>query len=193
MSKKIAVLVSRKGSLLKGIQDDPDITISLVVADRECPALQVAKSYNLPTEVVLRTNFTETFKAQRSIYTRQLIKVLNSHGIGIIITAGFMTVLSREFFERYQLVFGCHPAPLPRFKGLHAVRDTLCSERKRTGPTIGLVGVDTDRWNILYAPHEAVPILEGDTVESLHERIKEVERGLYPRVIKEYLARYVSG
>ena len=74
-----------------------------------------------------------------------------------------------------------HPALLPAFKGWHAVRDALAAGVKVTGCTVHLVTEEVDSGPIL--AQEAVPVLDDDTEETLHERIKEVERRLYPDVI----------
>ncbi len=76
-----------------------------------------------------------------------------------------------------------HPALLPAFKGWHAVRDALAAGVKVTGCTVHLVTEDVDAGPIL--AQQAVPVFDDDTEETLHERIKAVERQLYPDAIEK--------
>jgi len=100
--------------------------------------------------------------------------------------AGFMTVLTGSMFEVYGgRVLNTHPSLLPAFPGAHAVRDALAFGVKVTGCTVHLATERMDDGPIL--AQEAVPVLAGDTEASLHERIKVVERNLYPTVVKEFL------
>jgi phosphoribosylglycinamide formyltransferase-1 len=102
--------------------------------------------------------------------------------------AGFMTVLDKPVFDAFPgRVLNTHPALLPAFKGAHAVDEALAAGVKVTGCTVHLATPEVDDGPIL--AQEAVPVLPGDTVESLHERIKAVERRLYPHTIKEFLSR----
>ena len=84
-------------------------------------------------------------------------------------------------------ILNTHPALLPSFKGWHAVRDALAYGVKITGTTIHVAGLDVDTGPIL--AQEAVRVHDDDTVESLHERIKAVERRLYPQTINEIVER----
>jgi phosphoribosylglycinamide formyltransferase-1 len=82
-------------------------------------------------------------------------------------------------------VLNTHPSLLPAFPGAHAVRDALAHGVKVTGCTVHIATVRMDDGPIL--AQEAVPVVAGDTENTLHERIKAVERELYPRVVKEFL------
>jgi phosphoribosylglycinamide formyltransferase-1 len=83
-----------------------------------------------------------------------------------------------------------HPALLPAFKGWHAVRDALERGVKVTGCTVHLVTEEVDEGPIL--AQEAVPVLPGDTEDTLHERIKEVERRLLPATIRRFVEESTS-
>lgn len=101
--------------------------------------------------------------------------------------AGFNTVLSPSIFEVYGgRILNTHPALLPSFKGHYAVRDALAYGVKITGCTIHIATPEVDVGKIL--AQQAVPVLEGDTEDSLHERIKEVERSLYLETIRAFIA-----
>jgi phosphoribosylglycinamide formyltransferase-1 len=100
--------------------------------------------------------------------------------------AGFGTILGRSVHDAYPgAVVNTHPSLLPAFKGWHAVDDALARGVKVTGCTVHLATLEVDEGPIL--AQEAVPVLADDTVATLHERIKDVERRLYPRVLRELM------
>ena len=100
--------------------------------------------------------------------------------------AGFGTILDKPIHDAYAgRIVNTHPALLPAFKGWHAVEEALAAGVKVTGCTVHLATLEVDDGPIL--AQEAVPVLPDDTVETLHERIKEVERRLYPAVLHELI------
>ena len=100
--------------------------------------------------------------------------------------AGFGTILSQPMHDAFGgRILNTHPALLPSFKGWHAVRDALDYGVKVTGCTVHVAGLDVDTGPIL--AQEAVPVLPDDTESTLHERIKAVERRLYPDTIRSIL------
>ena len=160
---------------------DGSLPIVVVVADRPCGALDIAREHGVAAELVERTDFGPTF--DRVAYTHDVVDVLRRHDVDLVAIAGFGTILSKPFVDAYGgRAVNTHPALLPSFKGWHAVRDALEFGVKVTGPTVHLVTEDVDSGPIL--AQEAVPVLDDDTEETLHERIKEVERRLYPDVIE---------
>ncbi|MBV9349198.1 MAG: phosphoribosylglycinamide formyltransferase [Patescibacteria group bacterium] len=181
---KIAVLVSGQGSILEALIRER-VPIALVAGDRECRALEAAENAGIPTELVERGDFGASF--DRHEYTERLMHVLKTYGIELVAMAGFMTFLSEEFFENFGgRVLNTHPSLLPRFKGDHAVRDALESGAQETGCTIHIATEKLDEGQII--AQETVPIHEGDTVDALHERIKQAERRLYPRILKDIVS-----
>ncbi len=101
--------------------------------------------------------------------------------------AGFGTILSKPIHDAFpDKIVNTHPALLPAFRGWHAVDEALAYGVKVTGCTVHLARLEVDEGPIL--AQEAVPVLPGDTVESLHERIKEVERRIYPEVLRALIA-----
>ena len=108
---------------------------------------------------------------------------LEADAVDLVAIAGFGTILAEPFVDAFGgRAVNTHPALLPAFKGWHAVRDALAAGVKVTGCTVHLVTEEVDAGPIL--AQEAVPVLEDDTEETLHERIKEVERDLFPDVIR---------
>ncbi len=182
---RLAVLVSGSGTLLEAILAD-GTAVALAVADRPCRGLDVAAAAGVPVELVQRTDFSPAF--DRAGYTDRVVKVLLAHDIDLVALAGYMTILSPALIEAFPgRVVNTHPALLPSFKGARPVRDALAAGVKVTGCTVHVATAEVDAGPIL--AQEAVPVLPGDDEATLHERIKEVERRLYPATIKELLSR----
>jgi phosphoribosylglycinamide formyltransferase-1 len=180
---RIAVLASGSGTLLQAILDD-GIAVALVAADRPCRALEIAAERGVAAELVERTQWGKSF--DRAAYTDHLAKVLHSHDIDLVVMAGFGTVVPALPDAFPGRVLNSHPALLPAFKGWHAVRAALEAGVEETGTTIHIATAEVDDGPIL--AQQAVPVLPGDTEETLHERIKQVERRLYPETIRRFLA-----
>jgi phosphoribosylglycinamide formyltransferase-1 len=176
----VGVLVSGQGSLLDAIIG-ADIVPAVVVSDRTCMAMENARRAGLPTELVERSSFTADF--DRAAYTSELVDALKRHDVELVVMAGFGTITSNELYEVYEnRVLNTHPALLPAFKGWHAVRDALAAGVAETGCTVHIATLEVDSGPIL--AQESVPVLPGDDEAKLHERIKQVERRLYPATIK---------
>ena len=161
---------------------DHDLPIAVVVADRPCGALGIAEEAAIPVELVERASFGADF--DRVAYTHRVLDALNRHEIDLVAMAGFGTILSKPIHDAFpDRIVNTHPALLPAFKGWHAVDEAIASGVKVTGCTVHFARLEVDEGPIL--AQEAVPVLPGDTVETLHERIKDVERRLYPKVLRE--------
>ena len=157
------------------------LPIVAVVVDRPCGAIDIAKEHGVAVELVERSDYSKDF--DRVAYTHEVVDALQRHDVELVAVAGFGTILSKPFVDAYGgRAVNTHPALLPSFKGWHAVRDALEFGVKVTGTTVHLVIEDVDAGPIL--AQEAVPVYEEDTEATLHERIKEVERRLYPEVIE---------
>ena len=180
---RIAVLASGSGTLLEAILDD-GIPVALVVADRPSRAVEVAEGHGVEAVLVERTSFGEGF--DRVAYTEEVVKVLEAADIDLVVMAGFGTVFGPPIFERFaNRILNTHPALLPAFKGWHAVADALAAGVKVTGCTIHVATLEVDAGPIV--AQEAVPVLPDDDEASLHERIKTVERRLYPETIRRFI------
>jgi phosphoribosylglycinamide formyltransferase-1 len=181
---RLAVLASGSGTILESMVAR-QVPVDVVVADRACRALEIAAGAGIEAVLVARSSFGATF--DRPAYTAELVDALSAHRVDVVAMAGFMTVLAPSMFEAYgERVLNTHPSLLPAFPGAHAVRDALAFGVKVTGCTVHVATERMDDGPIL--AQEAVPVLAGDTEASLHERIKAVERNLYPTVLKEFLA-----
>jgi len=181
---RIAVLASGSGTLLESILSE-DIPVDLVVVDRPCPAIGVATAHGVKAELVERASFGADF--DREAYTAEVVDVLRAHEIELVVMAGFGTVFAEPIHTAFpDRILNTHPALLPSFKGWHAVRAALAYGVKVTGCTIHVATLEVDAGPIL--AQEAVPVLPSDDEASLHERIKAVERRLYPATIRAVLA-----
>jgi phosphoribosylaminoimidazolecarboxamide formyltransferase/IMP cyclohydrolase len=160
------------------------LRVDLVVLDRSCQAAELATAAGIPVAVVARDSYGADF--DRVAYTHRVVDALLRHNIDVVAMAGFGTILAPPFFDVYAgRVLNTHPALLPAFKGWHAVRDALAAGVKVTGTTVHVATEEVDAGPIL--AQEPVPVVEGDTEETLHERIKQVERRLYPDTILKFL------
>ena len=176
------MLASGSGTILESILEH-GIPVEVVVADRPCRALEVADNAGVAAELVERESFGKRF--DRAAYAERVVEVLRKYDVELAVMAGFGTIVpgvSRAFPNR---LLNTHPALLPAFKGWHPVKDALEAGVKVTGWTVHIAIEEVDAGPIL--AQEAVPVLPADTEETLHERIKEVERRLYPEVIRKVI------
>jgi phosphoribosylglycinamide formyltransferase-1 len=159
---------------------DAGVPIAVVVADRPCRGLEIAAEAGIATELVERDRYDGDF--DRDAYSARLAEVLRGHDVDLVAMAGFGTVLTQPMQAAFAgRLLNTHPALLPAFKGWHAVRDALAYGVKVTGCTVHVAALDVDTGPIL--AQEAVPVLPGDTESTLQERIKTVERRLYPATL----------
>lgn len=174
----IVVLVSGSGTLLQAVLDaqDDSFTVTLVVADKPCPALDRARAAGIDTRVVEMT-------ADRDSWNATLADVVGEGNPDLIVSAGFMKILGAAFLARFGgRIINTHPALLPSFPGAHGVRDALAYGVKVTGSTVHFVDEGVDTGPVI--AQEAVEVAPDDTEGSLHERIKQVERKLIVSVLR---------
>jgi len=180
---RIGVLASGTGTNLEAILQ-AGLPVVVVIADRPCRALDVARDAGVTGMFVERTSFGPSF--DRLAYTHQVIDALEAADVDLVAMAGFMTILDKPFIDRWPgRVLNTHPSLLPAFPGAHGVRDALEAGVKITGCTVHVATAELDAGPIV--AQAAVDVLPDDTVESLHERIKAVERALYPVAIRSFL------
>lgn len=177
---RIGVLASGSGTILEALLEE-GLPVVVVVTDRPCRALKVAESYGVDAVLVERARFDAGF--DRDAYSAEVADALARHDVELVAMAGFGTILGRAVHDAFPgRVLNTHPALLPSFPGWHAVRDALAHGVKVTGCTIHLATLEVDAGPIL--AQEAVPVLPDDSEGTLHERIKDVERRLYPATVR---------
>jgi phosphoribosylglycinamide formyltransferase 1 len=181
--RRIGVLASGSGTILSALLQ-ADLPVVVVIVDRRCRAGERADSAGVESILVERDSFGSDF--DRVAYTHRVVDALERHAVDLVAMAGFGTILEKPFIDAFAgRIVNTHPALLPAFKGWHAVEEALAAGVKVTGCTVHLVTLEVDDGPIL--AQQAVSVLPGDTVDTLHERIKEVERNLYPRVLRELI------
>jgi phosphoribosylglycinamide formyltransferase-1 len=119
----------------------------------------------------------------RDAYDEAVADELDRHGVDLVCLAGYMRLVTPTFLERFPgKVVNLHPALLPAFPGLHAVRQALDAGVKVTGCTVHFVDEGTDTGPII--AQAAVPVLPGDDEATLGERIHAEEHRLFPKVVR---------
>jgi phosphoribosylglycinamide formyltransferase-1 len=176
LATRLVVLISGSGTLLQALIDacaDPAYGAEIVAVGSDRPEIQGlerAVRANIPT-------FVESLvdHATRADWDRALTADVAAYEPDLVISAGFMKLVGPEFLARFEgRMINTHPALLPSFPGVHGPRDALAYGVKITGATVFLVDSGVDSGVIL--DQRAVPVADDDTVETLHERIKVVER-----------------
>ena len=181
---RLVVLVSGSGTnlqaLLDAIDADPfyGARIAAVGADRHGIAgLERAERAGLPTFVVRVKDY-----ADRAAWDLALAEATAAHDPDLVVSAGFMKIVGKEFLARFGGRFvNTHPALLPSFPGAHGVRDALAYGAKVTGCTVHFVDDGVDTGPVI--AQGVVEVRPDDTEDALHERIKEVERRLLVDVV----------
>lgn len=186
MTTKVAVLLSGSGTLLQALLDAVrgravDAEIVAVIADSEAAyGLQRAKDNDIPAiSHPLRKG------ADRAVWDAELAEIVARFEPDLVASAGFMKLLGASFLARYGgRTINTHPALLPSFPGMHGPRDALAAGVKITGATVFLVDEGIDTGKILL--QGAVEVMPDDDVETLHERIKVVERRLLVQAVADW-------
>lgn len=180
---RIAILASGSGSIAQAIIDSQHsgelkAEIACVISDQAIArVLERAEAAGIPTKIIAMTE-------NRADWDKEIISALTGLKPDLVVSAGFMRILSAECVSKFKIV-NSHPALLPLFPGAHAVRDALAAGARKTGTTIHWVDAGVDTGSII--AQEEVEIKPSDTEESLHERIKIVERRLYVATLQKLL------
>lgn len=190
----IGVLVSGRGSNLRAILEAvrngriKGAEVRVVVSNRPgVPALDVAREFGVPVVVVDDSEFKG---GSRWDYDRLVLEELERHGVkpgeGLVLLAGFMRILSREFVELWSgRIMNIHPSLLPAFPGLRAQRQALEYGVKYTGCTVHFVTHEVDAGPIIL--QAVVEVRDDDTEESLAERILKKEHEIYPEAVRLFV------
>jgi phosphoribosylglycinamide formyltransferase 1 len=189
---RLGILVSGTGSILEAMLDD-DLPVTVVLADRPCRALEIAERASVPAVLVDRSQWGGYgSEFDRHGYTRAVTDALLERRVELIAMAGFGTVLDQPIHDAYPMrILNTHPALLPEFPGWHAVRDALAAGAAETGCTVHYAVLAMDAGPVV--AQQSVPVLPGDSEETLHERIKDVERRLYPEAIRKVMTELDKG
>jgi phosphoribosylaminoimidazolecarboxamide formyltransferase / IMP cyclohydrolase len=194
VAHRIAVGVSGSGSNLRALyaaaeRGALDAEIALVFADRDCAAISWAVEQGIDALVVPMPKLSDV--EERASANEVLAESLAAVGPELIVLAGYMRVFGPKALAGVTCpIINLHPALLPAFPGAHAVRDALKAGVKVTGVTVHFVDDSLDSGPIIL--QDSVPVLAGDTEETLLERIHAVEHRLLPRAVGLALAGALS-
>ena len=123
----------------------------------------------------------------REDYDRELVKQLQARDVAVVCLAGFMRILSPAFVEAYpNRILNIHPSLLPKYPGLHPQQQALDDGATVSGATVHIVNADLDAGPIVL--QRQVPVVPGDTADTLAARILEIEHLLYPEAISSLLS-----
>jgi phosphoribosylglycinamide formyltransferase-1 len=180
--KRIVVLASGSGTLAHAIFDTDFSAEGAEVVALICdkPGAQVLER----AELRHIESYTIPMMDDRNLWNSELESLIAALRPSLVVSAGFMRILPEAITNRFKII-NSHPALLPLFPGAHAVRDAMAASVTETGTTIHWVDAGVDTGEVI--AQEKVEILAGDTEESLHERIKIVERGLIVATIRRLL------
>jgi phosphoribosylglycinamide formyltransferase-1 len=175
----IGVLVSGGGTNLQALLDAELPVVAVASNKSDAPAL--TRAGDLPTAAFELRDY-----ASRGERDSAMANWLQQRDVEVVVLAGYMHILTPQFLARFpERVINVHPSLLPDFPGAHAVADQLAAGVRESGATVHLVDEGVDSGPILL--QERIPVLDGDTVETLHERIKQVEHRLLPQAVEELL------
>jgi phosphoribosylglycinamide formyltransferase-1 len=187
MNRTLGVLISGRGSNLKAIVDAIsagrlDATVAIVISNRaDAPGLDHARAAGIETLVLDHKAY-----ASREDYDRALVAELKKRNVALVCLAGFMRLLSPVFVDAFpNRILNIHPSLLPKYAGLHPQQQALDDAATESGATVHFVNKDLDAGPIVL--QTSVPVLQGDTADTLAARILEVEHQLYPRAIDQVL------
>lgn len=189
---KIGVLVSGNGSNLQAIIDRIEdgtlqAKVVCVISNKaDAFALERAKRHGIPTHIL-----DHRAHASREAYDVALVDLLRSHGVRLVVLAGFMRIVTRVILEAFpNAVMNIHPALLPAFPGLHAQKQALEYGVKVSGCTVHLVDEGTDTGPIIM--QAVVPVNDDDSEDSLSARIQKEEHRAYPEAIRLFAERRLT-
>ena len=185
---RLGVLVSGRGSNLQAIMNEIEAgtvkaEIAVVISNKQgVPALERAERHGLTTVFLDPKSVADT-PNPRQAYDQKLLETLQYHQVQLVVLAGYMKIVTSVLIDSYESrIMNIHPALLPSFPGLDAQRQALDHGVKVSGCTVHFVTEGMDTGPIIL--QRAVPVEEGDTADTLSERILKEEHGLLPRAIQ---------
>jgi phosphoribosylglycinamide formyltransferase 1 len=181
---RVGVLASGRGSnfeaLVKAIESGGvPAVMAVLVSDRAtAPALEIARAHGIEALFVDPKQYPS-----REAHDKAVMAALDERGVGLVCQAGYMRILGSAYIEHFcGRALNIHPSLLPAFPGLHAQRQALEHGAKLTGATVHFADEGVDTGPIVL--QAAVPVLDGDTEETLSQRILEVEHRIFPEAVR---------
>jgi len=188
--KKLAlgILGSGKGSNCRAILEqisagNLEAEARLVVSDVfDAGILDIAREFGVANVYLPPGKFRTRLEPNVEM---ELVRLLKEAGVELAVLAGFMRLLKEPMLEAYpRRILNIHPSLLPKFPGIESWKQALDAGEKVTGCSVHYIDAGIDSGEII--AQRKVPVLPGDTPESLHARIQDAERALYPEVIAQF-------
>ena len=184
---RFAVLASGSGTNLQALLDAYPENVAVVAGNKKGAfAFERARLAEVPVEHVDPAGFLT-----REDFDRELAERVAAHDVGLVVGAGYMRVLSTVFLERFPAVLNVHPSLLPRFRGLRAVERVLEAGVEETGVSVHFMVEEVDAGPVV--AQEVVPVLPGDTEETLLQRLHPVEHRLLVGAVADYFCGRLGG
>lgn len=181
--KRVAILISGRGSNMRALIEaarNPDYPAEIicVVSNRpDAVGLDFAKAANIATEVVDHKQYSS-----RETFDAALHQVLDSHNVELVCCAGFMRVMTPAILNHWRgRMLNIHPSLLPAYKGTHTHERALADGAKTHGASVHFVTPELDSGPVI--AQAAVPVLPGDSADTLAARVLEVEHPLYVKAL----------
>lgn len=178
----IGVLVSGEGTNLQALIDD-GLPIAAVASNKAgARALERADAAGIPALVFELEEYES-----REVRDAAMADWLSSHGVQLVVCAGYMHLLRPTFLDRFPgRIVNTHSAPLPEFPGAHPIEDVLAAGARETAATVHYVDEGVDSGAVIAA--ERVPVRDDDTAETLRARVQAVEHRLLPKAVRELIS-----
>ncbi|MGA4721401.1 phosphoribosylglycinamide formyltransferase [Fictibacillus nanhaiensis] len=191
--RKIAVFASGSGSNFQAIIDaveagELQADIELLVCDKPgAKVIDRARHLGIPTYSFLPKTF-----ASKADFEKEIVSELQSYGVEFIVLAGYMRLVGEVLLKAYEgCIINIHPSYLPAFPGKDAVGQALKANVAETGVTVHYVDSGMDTGPII--EQVRIPVLPGDTEQTLQQRIQKAEHQLYPAIINKLLQKDTVG
>ena len=183
-AKRVAVLISGRGSNMKALVEQADGYEVVLVASNKplAPGLAWARDKAIPTWT------WDSRGKERSVWEAALDQSLTDHRVGTIALAGFMRILSPEFTRKWAgRVVNIHPSLLPKYRGLDTHSRAIEAGDPVSGCSVHVVTEELDAGDVI--ARAEVEIRRGDTPELLEARVLEAEHLLYPKALAQFVSR----
>lgn len=177
--KKVVILISGRGSNMEALlQARLPCEIAAVISNRaDAAGLKTAQAHGIPTQVIAHRDHPD-----RDSFDAALAQAIDRYQPHVVVLAGFMRILTPAFVARYRgRLINIHPSLLPAYPGLHTHERALRDGVKIHGCTVHFVTADLDHGPIII--QAAVPVLQGDTAETLAARVLHEEHRIYPQAV----------
>jgi phosphoribosylglycinamide formyltransferase-1 len=186
--KRVAILISGRGTNMAALIEtarDPSYPAEIALVISNIPSakgLQIAQAAEIKTIAIPHKDYSD-----KSMFEEQILQALNEAKIELVCLAGFMRVLSASFISHFEgRILNIHPSLLPAYRGLDTHKRALADGVKEHGCTVHLVVPELDAGPII--AQAKVPVIEGDTEETLSARVLAAENRLYPEALAKVAA-----